>query len=92
MPEGAFRIGVARGEALHVVDEAFEVSGGLRSVDIVVDPEARAAAGTAPAGARAGLWSNPITSALLVIGGAILVGVAVESFDSDDEDEATGTN
>ena len=100
---GSYEIAVQSGGGLFLVREPVQLApGATRVVDITVGaPPAGApapnAADTPPATeddslkkGAAGLWDNPLTASLLVLGSAFLVGVLVENA-TDDSDEPLGS-
>lgn len=82
---GTYELAVAQGEYLYFVPKAFYVVPGvIRHVQIavdprVVDPDAPTLPQKAPS-----LWNNPLIAGLFVFGTAVVVGVVVENWTSDE--------
>lgn len=89
---GTYQVGVRSDHLMFVVDTPVNLtSGANRPVDLLIDggqlsaavdsrselPTAKSLSGSG------GVWDNPLTATLLVIGGAVVVGVIVDELDSD---------
>lgn len=90
LPSSSYRLSVESNDGLYVVDSPVHLSPGeARHVRLAVGPTPRkGGTGRAASGKGSGgttLWSNPLTATLIVVGAAIVVGVAVDSATNDEE-------
>lgn len=96
LPASSYRIAVESNGGLYVVDTPVKLDAGApRHLRLAVRTTGRGRSGRADSGAKAeeankngaqdtSFWSNPLTATLLVVGGAILVGVIVDQATDDD--------
>jgi hypothetical protein len=92
LPPATYEVAVGLDRGLYLVPERITLaSGAERTLALAVDPETPPVPPSDPPDSGLGLWSNPLTAALLVLGSALVVGAAVESA-TDDEDDASPTN
>ncbi|MDH3626640.1 MAG: carboxypeptidase-like regulatory domain-containing protein [Acidobacteriota bacterium] len=86
VPAATYQIAVQRNNRLYVVDTPLELAPGeTRSATLMVDEEIAPDPGTAAAASSGGIWSNPMFASLLVIGGAFVLGIAIDSVVDDDD-------
>jgi hypothetical protein len=90
VPPSTYEVAVAVERGLYLVPDSVTLEGGAeRTLLLAIDPQTTPGPDDAPA-TGLHLWSNPLTAALLVLGSALVVGVAVENA-TDDEDDASPT-
>lgn len=90
LPAGQFELGVAIDRGLYLVEAPVALAPAQsQHVNIAVNEKKGQPTGgeVVPPSAKPGLWSNPLTAALIVVGGAIIIGLIVESATDDDDDE-----
>jgi len=92
---GRYEIAVETGEGLYIVSTPVQLApGAVQDVQIKVDPDAKAddddddpaGGGVPPSGTS--VWNNPLPASLLVLGGAVVLGLLVENA-TDDEDDSS---
>jgi hypothetical protein len=91
LPPGTYEIGVESGGGLFLVYVPVSVAGEKpQQVELVVtaSDEARELVGAGRKAGSAGVWSNPLTAALIIVGGAIVIGAGINAAD-DDEGQVT---
>ena len=88
VPPAAYEIAVQSGDKLFVVDGTIKLAPGeTRSVQLAVrnqDTTSTDSTGTDDKSAMS-WWNNPLVATMVVLGAAILIGVAVDSATSDDD-------
>jgi hypothetical protein len=93
LSEGAWNLAVQTPAGLHVATTPVVVRGGeSRAVLLTLAPGASTPANRAAKRARAdkmSWWNNPLTATLIVVGAAVVVGVAVEQWTEDDSSSAS---
>jgi hypothetical protein len=101
VPASSYRVAIESNGGLYVVDTPVTLdAGSSRHLRVAVREMERARAGRAegetppPEGQKAAaedtsFWSNPLTATLVVVGGAILVGVLVDNATNDDDEPAS---
>ena len=83
LPEGPTQLAIETSEGLYVVASPVTVApGATRSIDLALggreDTSAPPPAEKEKKKKRAGVWANPVSATLIIIGSAIVVGVAVD--------------
>ncbi len=83
LAEGPTQLAIETSEGLYVVASPVTVAPGVtRSIDLALggreDTSAPPPAEKEKKKKRAGVWANPLSATLIIIGGAIVVGVAVD--------------
>lgn len=92
LPYGKYEVGVESNGGLFIVSVPLNVGkASTDNVQLVVTGSAEAVAlvGAGRKAGTAGVWSNPLTAALIVVGAAIVVGAIISATDDDDEQEVT---
>jgi len=87
LPAGKFELGVAIDQGLYLVETPVALAPAQsQHVNIAVSEKKSQPTGSevVPASAKTGVWSNPLTAALIVVGAAIIIGLLVESTTDDD--------
>lgn len=93
MPSGKFELGVAIDEGLYLIEAPLMLAPAQsQHVNIAVNEEKDDDKGSAvvPESAKAKGWSNPLVAALIVVGGAVVIGLLVEAA-TDDASEPQGS-
>jgi hypothetical protein len=85
-----YQVAVRQGQRMWVVDAPVTLAPG-QARDLTVGINPQQAPGPDAAAAEAGkdkmsFWNNPLTASLIVVGAAILVGVAIDAATDDDEE------
>jgi hypothetical protein len=87
LPAGKFELGVAIDNGLYLIETPVSLAPAQsQHVNIAVNEKKSepSESEVVPPSAKTGVWSNPLTAALIVIGGAIIIGLLVESATDDD--------
>ena len=95
LPYGKYEVGVESDGGLFIVSVPLNVArASTDNVELVVTGSAEAVAlvGGGRKAGTAGVWSNPLTASLIVVGAAIVVGAVISATDDDDEQDATPVN
>ncbi len=92
LPASSYRLAVEADGGLYVVETPIRLDAGAnRTVQLAIQAQAATATGRLNAAEKkpgaASFWENPLTATLIVIGGAILVGIIVD--EATDEDNAS---
>ena len=93
VPAATYQVAIEQGDQLYVIDTPVELAPGVtRNATVMVGEGVSPSPATASAGAVAstGIWGSPVFAALIVIGGAFLLGIAIDEA-IDDDDPATPT-
>ena len=78
---GSYEVAVKSDAGLYVVDTPLAVGDRPKQrTKLLIQPH------TSRVGAKTGIWNNPVTATLVVLGGAIIIGVAAEELSDDEED------
>lgn len=89
VPPATYEVAVENQGRLYVVSTPLRLApGSTRNVDLAVNPQAAPDPATAEAEAAkaaGSFWNNSLTAALIVLGAAIVVGVAVDAATDDDD-------
>jgi hypothetical protein len=92
LPDANYEVGIETQDGLFLVYVPLAVKqANSQRIELVVtdSPEARDLVRAGRRADTAGVWQNPLTSALIVVGGAIAIGAIVNAADDDDETDAT---
>lgn len=94
LPAAEFDVAVAVEQGLYLVERSVRVApAGKQRLNLAVHAAAEgASAAPAPQGSKPpakGVWNNPLTASLIVVGGAIVVGFLVEQATSSGENETS---
>lgn len=87
----AYRVGVeSRGRLYAVSSPVTLAPGQVRSVTVAIPANAQTGPGVPPAESEAdkgGItwWNNPLTASLIVVGGAVILGILIDQATDDDE-------
>jgi hypothetical protein len=87
LPAGKFELGVAIDQGLYLIETPVSLAPAQsQHVNIAVNEKKSQASGSevVPASAKPSVWSNPLTAALIVVGGAIIIGLLVNAATDDD--------
>lgn len=89
LPPATYRVAVRQGESLWVVDAPVTLAPGqMRELTVGINPQQAPSPKEAQKQSHSdnmSFWNNPLTASLLVVGAAILVGVAIDAASDDDE-------
>ena len=88
---GVNEYGVAIGNELYLIDNPLALAPAqAQHVNIAVSEKKQdTGAAVVPESAKAKGWSNPLVAALIVVGGAVIIGLLIEA--STDSDEQSGS-
>jgi hypothetical protein len=101
VPAGSVELAVETAEGLYVVDTPVTIApGATRQVQLAV----RGRQGTTPAAPtnppppqpppkkpKGGLWDNPLTATLVIVGGAIVTGLIIDAVEGDSNDQSAAS-
>ena len=91
MPSGKFELGVAIDKGLYLVEPPLALAPAQsQHVNIAVNEKKKQDSGAevTPKSAKPHGWSNPLVAALIVLGGAVIIGLLVEA-GTDNEDSGS---
>lgn len=90
LPAGTYEIGIQTGRDLYLVKTPLTLAPGqARNVDLAVDPNAKKTDEDDDRDKGMTGWNNPLVASLIVVGSAIVVGVAIDSATGDNEPAGT---
>ena len=93
LPAAVYEIAVQRDGGLYLAGAPVPLDRGQqRFVQVAINPQAAPDPASASAQPKKGIWNNPLTAALLIIGGAVVVGALVSAADNDNEGVASPFN
>lgn len=86
LPPARYRVGVETDGKLYLVEGSVRLSPGqTQRLDLAIAPD------LAPAQSTASAWDNPVTGALIVAGGAIILGLLIDSLTDDNKKESVAS-
>ena len=98
LPAAVYEIAVENDGGLYVAGAPVPLNGGEQRVVQValnsnaLNPQAAPDPASSQTARKGGIWDNPLTAALLIIGGAVVVGALVSAADNDSEGVASPFN
>jgi hypothetical protein len=85
LPPGSYEIAVESAGVLYLVGSAVKLEAGQsRALHLKLDAS-EGAGRTVPASEIQGVWNNPLTATLIVVGAVIAIGLIADSTSDDDE-------
>jgi hypothetical protein len=90
LPPAIYELAVESNGGLYVTDTPLQLQPGQsRTVNLAVNPQQEPAPGPQTAEdkkkKKAGVWNNPLTATLIVLGSALVIGIIIEAADDDDD-------
>jgi len=93
LPAAVYEIAVQTDGGLYLAGAPVPLDRGeQRIVQVAINPQAAPDPASVNSPPKKGIWNNPLTAALLIIGGAVVVGALVSAADNDNEGVASPFN